>query len=242
MVEADGEWHTTDNKLGSSNWIASNPKPLANPRPNTPPRSLAISRTSPQPASSQVTDKGKGPDEGKGPNVEVVVLDSDDEDEGRVKRELSPSFASGSSASLDSRAKSLSQTQTQTQVDDVIDLTLDSDEEPPRPPPPPLLPLKPAEKRKADEAGLSSPTETIWKKGRIGDSLLTLPSTSGTAGEYPSVSHHVIPLPQPARYPSQFTGSTLPPPVYNNYSSRSSDINQLAPIQGNPFSRSASHW
>lgn len=241
MVEADGEWHTTDNHFGSSNWTASHPVPVPKPPPPSSRKPLSMTRTLPLPIPNGTDIAGNG----KGPSVEIVVLDSDDEDEGRVKRELSPSFASGSSASLDNGIKSMSQTQTQ--VDDIIDLTLDSDDEPA-----PLPTSKQAGKRKADDAGLTStsPTETIWKKGRIGDHHPpTLPSINGS-GDYPPVSHHVMVLQQPtrpapssspARYPPPFAGSTLPAPMYgSNYPAR--NVNQLPPIQGHPYARSSSHW
>jgi E3 SUMO-protein ligase PIAS1 len=95
----------------------------------------------------------------------IFVLDSDDEDEGRVKLELSPSSGrreSSGSANHSFEGTVVPQTQTQSRAgDEVIDLTLDSDDEGPPPPPP----ARRSEKRKADEVGMS-PTEQIWKKGR----------------------------------------------------------------------------
>ncbi len=104
-------------------------------------------------------------------NAEIVILDSDDEDEGRVKRELSPSTdgtqrsarpkANGSYASLPPRS--------QTVESDVIDLTLDSDEE---------APIAPSRKRRSDERETHSPTEQIWKKSRMDSNALS----SGSLG------------------------------------------------------------
>src|SRR4051812_10352141 len=83
MVEADGKWHITDNKYTSLQWQESHP-----PAPK--PRSLPIRR--PMPFIQSPSSPSIKKENGDGTNV--VVLDSDDEDEGRMKRELSPSFVS----------------------------------------------------------------------------------------------------------------------------------------------------
>lgn len=68
-----------------------------------------------------------------------------------------------------------SQTQT-----DVIDLTLsDSDEEDPRPPPS----SRAAEKRKAPDNGIPSPTEQIWKKSRV-ESVVPPPIVKNINGQH----------------------------------------------------------
>ena len=100
-------------------------------------------------------------------NAEIVILDSDDEDEGRVKRELSPSYdrgvkgafsrANGSHASMSSGPP-----RSQTVDSDVIDLTLDSDDEAPQVPPTRKKRTRP------DDPETLSPTEPIWKKSRVG--------------------------------------------------------------------------
>ncbi|KAF7310866.1 MIZ zinc finger protein [Mycena chlorophos] len=140
IVEADGEWHTSDNKYGSATWKAAHP-PAAKPAAVAKPVTKSPPKADPN---------------GKRKAIEsIVVLDSDDEDEGLVKRELSASFASSSSANQSGR-----ETTSKSQPD-VIDLTLDSDDEEPPPPPP-------RAKRTASEAGIAlSPTENIWKKGRV---------------------------------------------------------------------------
>jgi E3 SUMO-protein ligase PIAS1 len=97
-------------------------------------------------------------------NVEIVILDSDDEDEGRVKRELSPSFASGTSGSAHQSFDGTSVPLTQTQSEDVIDLTLDSEDDEPAPEPT----SRAAEKRKAMDFDLSHDSQH-WKKARTNE-------------------------------------------------------------------------
>ncbi|KAJ7630889.1 PINIT domain-containing protein [Roridomyces roridus] len=183
IVEADGEWHTSDNQYASATWKAAHP-PAAKPAPS-PRKSLPVK------PSPDVNGKRKATEE-------IVVLDSDDEDEGRVKRELSPSFASASSSSLN-------QSVPRSQVGDVIDLTLDSDDEGPAPPPPPS-------KRTALDAGLASPTELIWKKGRLDVDHRNTAILSGPAMgvDYPRTTP--LPPPPTASYP------VLPPVSFNNFS------------------------
>lgn len=128
----------------------------------------------PPPPKPDSTDQN-----GKKKAVEIMVLDSDDEDdEGRVKRELSPSFASGSSSIVNQAAPT-----SQSQGGDVIDLTLDSEDEETPPPP-----SKTAEKRKAPDYGLPSPTEQQHlKRSRLDILPLVIPRNinghvNGTAG------------------------------------------------------------
>ncbi len=144
FVEADGEWHTTDNKYGSAEWKAQHPpvKPATAPR-----KPVSRTRTPPSQCNGKTNGKGKA-------DLSILILDSDDEEENRVKRELSPSFGNASSSSL---APSLPP-RSQSVQDTVIDLTLDSDEEED------VAPPRHVGKRKASDA--PSPTEPIWKKSR----------------------------------------------------------------------------
>ncbi|KAF8525164.1 PINIT domain-containing protein, partial [Hysterangium stoloniferum] len=124
MVEADGEWHTSDNKYASAGWRASHPLttgvvsvvPVSPQKERTP--KLTSSRT----------------------RQEVILLsDSEDEEEGVVKRELSPTSSyAPSSQPLPPFPKPAS-------ANEVIDLTLDSDDDELPPPP------KPTHKRKEME-------------------------------------------------------------------------------------------
>ncbi|KIY50460.1 hypothetical protein FISHEDRAFT_71516 [Fistulina hepatica ATCC 64428] len=123
MVEADGEWHTLDNKYGSLAWLAKHPVIV-------PPKSPSHSASA-HPADSTVPEKSSVPP------AEVLVLeDSDDEDEGVVKSEL---FLPASARPKTNGGGG---------TPGVIDLTLDSDEEDSGPPPPP--PVR-SGKRKADD-------------------------------------------------------------------------------------------
>jgi len=216
VVEADGEWHTSDNKYGSASWKASH-APATIPKAASTPRKSLLAK-SPSHTPSRAVN---GDPNGKRKATEIVVLDSDDEDEGRVKRELSPSFASSSSVNR-SFGSIPGETVTNSQSDDVIDLTLDSDDET-------EPPAQPAGKRKASEAGIASPTEQIWKKGRL-DLDRNMPamranSTTSTSNgvEYPRVQAPValtaartLPAPVPAYPPpAGYTGPVLPP-VYNS--------------------------
>ncbi|KAK7064267.1 MIZ zinc finger protein [Favolaschia claudopus] len=213
IVEADGEWHTSDNKYGSPAWKASH-APAVTVKPALSPRKV-VPLKSPPPKASSVDAKGKGK------AAEIVVLDSDDEDEGRVKRELSPSFASSSSVNR-SFGSIPGETVAVSQVEEVIDLTLDSeDEEEPV--------VRPTAKRTASAAGFASPTEQIWKKGRLdADSSAatisrhpaktTMTSSSpeyGRTGQSPLVSSPRLTLPAPFRNPPAGYSGPVLPPVYN---------------------------
>ena len=157
MVEADGEWHTSDNKYGSTGWNATH-KPAA-------PKQASLSpRKSPPKAFANLNGTDTVDPNGKRKaDVEIFVLDSDDSDEeGRVKRELSPSIGSGSSAAVNRCMEASSLSAASQPQANVIDLTLDSDEDDE-----PLPPIRTADKRKAPENGLPSPTEQIWKKARV---------------------------------------------------------------------------
>jgi len=138
IVEADGQWHTDDNKYGSSEWLAAHP-PKAGPAKAVPIRQ--------QPRSNN----SRGPNQGA-----IVVSDDDEDDEGRVKRELSPSYDPGTSNHNTQHSTPGAGTQAARAV---IDLTLsDDDDDPPAPAPP---------KRKSRDS--HSPTEPVWKKSRYGE-------------------------------------------------------------------------
>jgi E3 SUMO-protein ligase PIAS1 len=125
MVEADGEWHTADNKYASSAWKAAHP---------------------PQIETQQLKKRSPSPAAAKAPSAAVYVLeDSDDEDEGQVKRELSPSFRGFANGSFNRSFATLppsSQTPAppSRQASKVIDLTLDSDDDEPASTPAPSRP------------------------------------------------------------------------------------------------------
>lgn len=232
-MEADGEWHTSDNKYGSATWKATHPTTTAaKPALSRKPSSVAHPPSHSKLANNDLNGKVK-PN-----NQEIFILDSDDEDEGQVKRELSPSFGSASSGhqSFDSSATSVPQSQSQ--ADDVIDLTLDSDDEAP------VISRK-AEKRKATDAELSStsPTEQIWKKSRP-DPDRHIPARSSIGTDYPTL-HPLPSRPAAPRSPLHYTtpyqggsglASTFPP-----YTIRGTANTTLPPLPNIP-PRTNGHW
>jgi E3 SUMO-protein ligase PIAS1 len=211
-VEADGEWHTSDNKYGSSIWKATHPAVFVSTLAPSRSSSSAVLPTitsPPKPVNGHTNGKAKANDN------EIFVLDSDDEDEGQVKRELSPSFGSGSSAN---QSFNTSARQTLSQVSDVIDLTLDSEEDEP-----PLS--KQIGKRKAPDADLNStsPTEQIWKKSRLEADRSVPPGLSrGSPSDSNTMDYHALrqtpsrstPHSSPLQYSVPYPGATTAP----NYS------------------------
>ncbi|KAH9050423.1 PINIT domain-containing protein [Lactarius hengduanensis] len=156
IVEADGEWHTSDDKYASPAWKGTHKPapPAASPTPYPKP---PVESSSPSDYAHNTSTQEKRQNSG-----DVFVLDSEEEDEGEVKRELSPSR----------RERSLASTQ-------VIDLTLESDEE--------SVSDRSLEKKRKAEVDLVVPTEEIWKKSRIGDS----PNSPGDATTTRSVNGNV---------------------------------------------------
>jgi len=206
MVEADGQWHTTDNKYGSMEWKAAHPITSQRVVPDKKPSV----EDSPTRFASDVQSKdvsGKG----KVPHHEIFVLDSDDEDEGRVKRELSPSYASSANQSFEGTLPRPSQSQ-QSQASQVIDLTLDSDDDDDE-----LVVSNANGKRKAHEAGIDTTppsSDQLWKKGRLDPSrILPLPRVSSATHNSVGTSHHSsLSNNRLPSYQSSFQGNTLPPP------------------------------
>jgi E3 SUMO-protein ligase PIAS1 len=137
IVEADGEWHTSDDKYASDAWKKTHKPvpPLVSPTPHL--KHQATPNSPSGDASTQERSQRQG---------DVVVLDSEEEDEGEVKRELSPSRPEQFSMN------GLLDTQ-------VIDLTVESDDE--------STSTRSLGKRKAD-SDLSASGD-IWKKSRLGE-------------------------------------------------------------------------
>lgn len=196
IVEPDGQWHTADDKFGSVEWKRAHPpaKVESMSIPSSP-----IRRRSPTPVKTKVNENGHKA------SSEIVVLDSDDEEEGQVKRELSPSVPRTVRSSLASVGSQ--PPRSLTGESDVIDLTLDSDDEdPPVHDPPP-------KKRKADEQEITSPTEQVWKKSRA-DTHAIPPKTNGISS--------TASLPNGSSYTSVRDPRVLPPPSPGRYFPRSS--------------------
>ena len=247
-MEADGEWHSEDNKFGSATWKAQHPAPPA--KPVSPTKRV----TSPaRPAPTNGTNGTNGKDKPRPSNAEIVILDTDDEDEdeGRVKRELSPS----TDGALPRTSTGSGSQPSRSQATDIIDLTLDSDDD--DPPPRRQFPLT---KKRKEMDDLPSPTESIWKKSRTdgapsssAPSLMTPASNSMLrTGEEGSVSRRLPPLPSQPRHlsssqPSPFRGSGsvvfgssggAPPPRRPSPASNSNyGHNTLPPLSSYPSQR-----
>ncbi|KAI0695175.1 PINIT domain-containing protein [Cytidiella melzeri] len=206
IVEADGQWHTADNKFASAGWKAAHPPTKFVSLPPTPAK-----QRSPTPVKPVINGDGHK----TGFAQEIVILDSDDEEEGQVKRELSPSLSRSLTTSLASVGSM--PPRSQTGESDVIDLTLsDSDDDEP--------PLRTQNKRKADSQEMISPTEQIWKKSRADShpvsAQLTGSSLTARLVDEPPYSPprdpRILPPPSPSRYlprpsPSYASASYIPP-------------------------------
>jgi len=218
IVEPDGEWHTADNKYASKAWKASH-HPIAS-QPPPPVKGIKSEESHDHLLSKEEDEKSRTSD------VEVLVLESDDEDEGRVQRELSPSQASPMNRSY----ASVPRTQTEasfSQQSDIIDLTCDSDEEQPS--------TQNGKRKASDSEASSSPSEPIWKKGKYDHDVTLPPVHSPPLGHMSSTNR--LPTPLPSR-PSQAAPS-LPYPSsspsypYSSFPSRpglSSSASQLPPL------------
>lgn len=216
IVEADGEWHTSDNAYASAVWKAAHP-----------PKALSPTKVEDAPLA-QPNGSANGKNQGFEP--EIFILDSDDDDdEGQIQRELS-AYASSSRTSYDAMPRTQSQTSAT-----VIDLTLDDDDEDDDSDDgSPSAPTNNFGKRKASEANIDSVqgTEPQWKKGRPDPSrILPAPRPSGPMSTLhaPIGSHSVSSGPP---YSSSFQGNSLPPmlPPYGGRSGSASV--QLPSING----------
>jgi len=118
---------------------------------------MAAHPPKPDPAKAVSVRPQPRTNDNRGPNQSAIVVSSDDEDdEGRVKRELSPSYDPGTSNNNTQHSTPGAGTQA---AHAVIDLTLsDDDDDPPAVAPP---------KRKSRDS--HSPMEPVWKKSRYGE-------------------------------------------------------------------------
>lgn len=139
IVEADGQWHTADDHFGSEGWKASRLVREKSGSQSTSSPSKNIS----SPSKQSSTSNGGAPSAAR---PEILILDSDDENEKRVKREISPSLASAIAYNSSNGQA------------DVIDLTLSDSDDDPLPPWSSHIP----EKRKlADDVGASDKRQRI---------------------------------------------------------------------------------
>jgi E3 SUMO-protein ligase PIAS1 len=208
MVEADGQWHTTDNKYGFREWKAAHP---VAPQPVAPVKKPPVEDSHSRSAIQNNNVNGIE----KVVQHEIFVLDSDDEDEGRVKQELSPSYGSSANQSFEGTLPRPSQSQqSQSQTSQVIDLTLDSNDDDEDE----VVVSNVNGKRKAHEAGIGTTppsSDQLWKKGRLDPSrILPLPRVSAATLNGIGASHHVsLPNNRLPGYQSSFQGNTFPPPT-----------------------------
>jgi E3 SUMO-protein ligase PIAS1 len=222
IVEADGEWHTSDDRYASDAWRKTY-KPGAFPVSPTPHPKYPAPSNSP---SGHIRDASK--QEKSQRFGDVVVLDSEEEDEGEVKRELSPS-----------RAEQILTSGLPAQV---IDLTVESDDE--------SASNRSLGKRKAESDPVSA-SEDIWKKSRIGEASNATGMNDSvnisTSGVLVSGSNHgarryaVNGAPLPHRPPShntQFTPVTYGSPFPTSYYTQSSRVGASSP---GSFGPQASH-
>lgn len=248
MVEADGQWHTSDNKYGSPEWLATH-------RPQTKPPSPVKKQPSSPNLNSMCSTQNLDGNGGFAPPVNgngkaramdpVYILDDsdDDDDEGQVVGALA--YPSSASHSYDSRPPPETQTQPQSQSSNVIDLTLDSDDDDDDDDLPSVT-SNTSGKRKATEYDDSSIADQLWKKGRIDTSrVLPIPrvpssgsvNSSGSVHLSSSVNNHLpSPPPQP-RFSSSFANNILPPPTVNYHRHGSSNPSslQLPPLSGSNY-------
>ncbi|KAG8882055.1 SUMO ligase siz1 [Tulasnella sp. 332] len=139
FVEADGEWHSPDDKYHSAGWIPPiKPDPTSHHNHNHHRDTSSVSSTAknltPLLDRAKITDddvvrKLSNGNIGGGGTAEEIILDSDDDDYddvARVRREIIPvsSSSPGTRTSQQTRGGT-----TAGGSDEVIDLTLDSDDE-----------------------------------------------------------------------------------------------------------------
>lgn len=213
IVEANGEWHTADDKYASATWKGTHkPAPPADSPPPYP--NPDAESTGPSDHAHSTSTQEKQQNLGN-----VLVLDSEEEDEGEVKRELSPSR----------RERSL------VNGSQVIDLTIESDDE--------NVSVGSLEKKRKAEVDPVVPTEEVWKKSRIGDppnDATTTRTVSGSANS-PTAdaqglgghqgARRFVSLPQ--RPPSQYTAT---PPTGSPYTTP-----YYSPVSGSFGSQVTTH-
>ncbi|THH16817.1 hypothetical protein EW146_g3890 [Bondarzewia mesenterica] len=233
MVEADGEWHTSDDKYASAGWRSSHQPVAPLSLPPTPEKPVIKRSSSQSPKLPGDTGLVNGKSRAVYDDDAVLVLDSDDEEEGQVKRELSPSWRGESSnLSMDLGFPD----------SHVIDLTLDSDEEP-------EPPSASSSKRKASD-DVPSPTEQIWKKSRMDESPHTvMRSVNGNVNTFASTSvatgsniggspYNVNGTFYPQRRPSTSDQSHYSPQPYTSpqpYNSPQPYSNSFTPTYPTPY-------
>ncbi|KAG8966476.1 SUMO ligase siz1 [Tulasnella sp. 419] len=161
MVEADGAWHSLDNKYHSVGWVP--PPPKANSGSSSATLTPPIRKEETKPIVEDV--KPIIPK-----YAEVMVLDSDeDEDIARVQKEIFPTASRPGLHPLPSR---------QSREEEVIDLTLDSDDEVDRFPPLPTTSVMNGKRKERSPTAASTSTNVASQTSKrsrmsVGDDGLT---------------------------------------------------------------------
>jgi E3 SUMO-protein ligase PIAS1 len=212
IVEADGEWHTPDNKYGTTAWKAKHPVTELAPAPKK--------EETPPPLTVKVeVEIGLGKPNGQQKtDVSYILLSDDDEEE--VQKELSPS------QSADRSINSTPQRQGQKKATNVIDLTLDSDSDEP-------APAQPGKRKITEtELGPASPTEPIWKKGRH-EMDYQLPSITTLHNSASSPHYRQSAITSGGRLPPPYPINPGSPTRYPHYPGTSAPLHNSLPIRGN---------
>ncbi|CAE6521920.1 unnamed protein product [Rhizoctonia solani] len=218
IVEADGEWHTEDDKVGSEAWLAT-----AASRPRQVEKEKQV-KAEPDARSFMDTI----PDLIKPKNEEYLVVDSDDEEDIPLAKAMPRSIPPPSTTS--------SRQQSQIQAA-FIDLTMSSDDEgdDPLPPPPasssPIQPLAPTPtsdnasgsfKRK-ERSSPSQSQDISWKRPRVEH------PANGFTGS-PSEDRRI-----PAQE-SSHNNRPLATPTHNTYAPYSHSSPPVAPLRPPEYS------
>ncbi|PAV21924.1 miz zinc finger [Pyrrhoderma noxium] len=186
-IEPDGEWHTADNKFGSQAWMDTHRFKVSVNQVKPVPHSTVEIPAHPSVSSSPRTDRAST-GVSQLLNEVVILTDSDEEDETRVKRELSPT--SPSSSFMSSRGNFTAPPSSSKVPLTVIDLTLDSDDEDapaPAPTMPPVASSVPSLKRKSSSQIVRDCEISTSKKFR-GDGFGDR-HRSGFSGGYSESTH-----------------------------------------------------
>ncbi|KAL5535410.1 PLI1 [Sanghuangporus sanghuang] len=222
-VEPDGEWHTSDDKLGSKAWMDAHGHKNAETTlsvPKSKSNSQVRLSSSPQTKSDLANQSSALQTLG-----DVVVLDSDseNEDETRIKRELSPAYSSPISVNTTRNGSMAVQAKATSSA--VIDLTLDSDDEEPAPAAPVSIP-----KRKAPEAP-DVHEDVAQKKSRVDEVAIPMRGEEKLNNGYVNRSSSASSGPE---VHSPFPGLTLPLPRQMSSSSVGSAHHHTPPAANSP--------
>jgi len=211
FVEADGEWHSPDDKYYSSGW---SPPPKSSTLTN---RDTSASSTAKTLTPSHDKPKVEEDVKANGSHVlvkptEEIILDSDeDDDDVRVRREIIPISSSSPGSGVAHRAHTGGSS-------DVIDLTLDSDDDDPTPPTTVQQSLKRKERSTSSDSGeglaaaynkrtrLEPPLPPPQQSGGSGGSLSSYNGSNSHYGDSGDAGSNSSSLPLPRLPPTSSFG------------------------------------